>query len=249
MCYSMEVMTQRRGLNGFQIKLIMAFLMVLNHLEFGYNFVSDDLAHVFLIISRCVAPMFAYLAIEGIIYTRNLKRYCLRLVMWTILVLAGNKLLTYLLIHFSSTIVESNYIYLKIRTFICPTIAAGVLCISFIIWSKDNKGIVRSLFLMMSAICFIIGFWSEWGVVLLPFMLITYFLRKKKGERFLGYIAVEIIAILLRSEIYYFFVFPFIALYNGERGLNNKFGKYFFYVFYPLHLWIIAFINFIILSR
>ena len=30
---------------------------------------------------------------------------------------------------------------------------------------------------------------------------------------------------------------PFIALYNGERG--NKKMKYFFYIFYPLHLVII----------
>ncbi|MCL2052147.1 MAG: TraX family protein [Lachnospiraceae bacterium] len=28
-------------------------------------------------------------------------------------------------------------------------------------------------------------------------------------------------------------------LYNGERGSESALAKYFFYVFYPLHLWII----------
>ena len=36
-----------------------------------------------------------------------------------------------------------------------------------------------------------------------------------------------------------FIVIPFIFLYNGEEGKKSKFGKWFFYVFYPLHLWVI----------
>ena len=37
------------------------------------------------------------------------------------------------------------------------------------------------------------------------------------------------------------FVFSlvFILFYNGAKGYNNKAFKYFFYVFYPLHLWIL----------
>ncbi|WP_268869838.1 TraX family protein [Clostridium senegalense] len=34
----------------------------------------------------------------------------------------------------------------------------------------------------------------------------------------------------------------FILLYNGKRGINNKFTKYLFYIFYPLHLVIIKII-------
>ena len=29
---------------------------------------------------------------------------------------------------------------------------------------------------------------------------------------------------------------PFLFLYNGERGSRNPFHKWFFYLFYPLHL-------------
>ncbi|RDY23827.1 hypothetical protein CHF27_005605 [Romboutsia maritimum] len=41
-------------------------------------------------------------------------------------------------------------------------------------------------------------------------------------------------------------VILFILAYNGERGLNNKFSKYLFHVFYPLHLWILALLEFLL---
>jgi hypothetical protein len=41
---------------------------------------------------------------------------------------------------------------------------------------------------------------------------------------------------------------PVIMMYNGQRGSNpkiNKIMKWFFYIYYPLHLFIIGFIQFI----
>lgn len=241
--------TSWKRLNAWQIKLLMTFLMVLNHLEFGYGFISHNLQETFLLISRGVAPMFAYLAIGGILYSRNLKKYCLRLCIWATIVSAGNVLLGYILTNLSSDISTANQVYLTIRTNISITLACGVLCIALIIWGKDRKGIMKYLFFGLSTICFVIGFVVEWGTVLLPFMIVTYFLREKKEEKFLGYLVVEAITFLFRSEIYYLFVFPIIELYNGERGPNSRFNKYFFYIFYPLHLWFIAFINFVLLSK
>lgn len=53
-------------LNAFQIKLLMAFLMLLDHLRYIHGLVAPETAAVLTLISRCVAPMFAYLAVEGI---------------------------------------------------------------------------------------------------------------------------------------------------------------------------------------
>lgn len=41
---------------------------------------------------------------------------------------------------------------------------------------------------------------------------------------------------------------PVIMMYNGQRGGNpkiNKIMKWFFYIYYPLHLFIIGYIQFI----
>ena len=121
----------------------------------------------------------------------------------------------------------------------------GVLALAIIQWSKDKKR--RTLYLILSANCFITGFlWGEWGTVLLPFMFIQYFFQKNVAYRIAGYILIQIIALLLPfSEPLYFLVFPFILLYNGRRGIKTDFGKYFFYFYYPIHLWIIYIIRYI----
>ncbi len=221
-------MSKFKGMNAFQLKLLMVFLMFLDHLRYIDNFVSPETASVFTVISRCVAPMFAYFAVEGIIHTHNLKKYCLRLLILAGVIFIGNALLN----------ISNNVIF---------TLALGVLAIALIQWGKNKPKAAGMCLYAATGICFITGFlWGEWGSVILPFMFTEYFFRDKKAIRFIGYGVIEIIALLLPfGEPLYFFVFPFILLYNGERGPNTWFSKYFFYIFYPVHLWIIAIINLI----
>lgn len=238
-----------KKLNACQIKYIMAFLMLLDHLRYIYNFIPPDLASIFTLVSRCVAPMFAYLAVEGIRHTRNLKKYCLRLFIFAGIMFAGNTALNALFKTFSASLLENEQVRLFINNNVIFTLAAGVFCIALIIWGKEKKGVAKYGYFVASAICFIAGVWGEWGSVIIPFMLVTYFFRDNKILRYLGYVFIEIIAILLYfSEPFWFIMFPFILLYNGERGSKSNFNKYFFYLFYPIHLWIIAIINFFILT-
>lgn len=51
---------------------------------------------------------------------------------------------------------------------------------------------------------------------------------------------------LYNSDWLFITVLPFISLYNGERGPVTKWSKYFFYVFYPAHLWSIALIAYLV---
>ncbi|EEK76555.1 TraX [Bacillus cereus R309803] len=39
------------------------------------------------------------------------------------------------------------------------------------------------------------------------------------------------------------FALPFLLLYNGERGYNKTWAKYMFYVFYPVHIWMLYIIG------
>jgi len=52
--------------------------------------------------------------------------------------------------------------------------------------------------------------------------------------------------LMYNSDFLLICVIPFVLLYNGERGANTKFNKYLFYVFYPLHIWLLAIAQFII---
>ena len=219
-----------RILNAWHIKLFMAALMVLDHLRYIQNLVPPDTTCVFSIISRCVAPMFCYLAVEGIRHTRNLKMYCFRLIVLAGIMFAGNAVVNWA---FHSSI-DNNVIF---------TLAMGALVIALIKWGKEKE---NTFLYILAGVCFIAGsLWGEWGTVLLPFMTVTYLFREKRVFLYIGYALIVVIAFLIPwGEPWWFIVFPFILLYNGERGLNTRFTKYFFYVFYPLHLWIIAIINY-----
>ena len=240
-------MNRIKILNAWHLKLLMSILMALDHLRIIHNLISPEAANLFSVISRCAAPVFAYLAVEGIRHTRNIKKYCLRLSVLAGIVFLGNAVLNRIFKSFSETVPETEQKYLYISNNVIFTLAIGVLVIALIIHA-ENKG-KKAGFFFLAAVCGVIGMlWGEWGSVLLPFMVTVYIFREKRLFRFMGYAVTEVIALLLPfSEPLYFTAFPFIFLYNGKRGPNNRFTKYFFYVFYPLHIWVLAAINFILM--
>ena len=237
-------------MNAFQIKLLLAFLMLLDHLRYIHGLVTPETAAVLTLISRCVAPMFAYLAVEGIQHTRNLKKYCRRLAVWAAVVYMGNAILNQLFRILSGTRPDAERALLYRNSNAIFTLALGTIGIALVLWGKRQKTAAGKWAYVLSAVVFLYGFlYGEWGSVVLPFMYTEYFLRDKRVLRLSGYVLTEIIAVLLPwGEPFWFFVFPFIFLYNGKRGSKTKFSKNFFYLFYPLHLWVIAIVNFLVIT-
>ena len=184
-------MSKFKIMNAFQIKLLMVLLMLLDHLRYINNFIPSDIASFFTFISRCVAPMFAYFAVEGIRNTHNLKKYCLRLVIFAGITFAGNKILNSIL----ESMLKHEQILLFRNNNVIFTLALGVIVIALIQWGKDKQTIERISLYALSMLCFIIGFlYGEWGTVILPFIFIEYFFRDKKVIRFLGYALIEVFA-------------------------------------------------------
>lgn len=98
---------------------------------------------------------------------------------------------------------------------------------------------------------------SEGGILILPFLLITYLCRERMVLRNVLYFALSAVLFLLvfvpyptaqetlqmlafNSDFLFITVLPVLSHYDGTRGPNTKGSKYFFYVFYPLHLWVIG---------
>jgi len=206
--------------------------MVLDHLRHVDNLLSPDIDFYFNTISRCVAPMFAFLVVEGLIHTSNLRRYLNRLFLFSAVTFIGNYMLTMVL--GNQRLLNSNVLF---------TLSLGAFGIVLSMWGKEQKK--RGLY-VFAMICFIAGFlFAEWGTVLIPFMISTYFFRDKPIYKYSGYIITGVIAFLIPfSEPLWFIVFPYIFMYNGKRGYDTVFSKYFFYVFYPVHLWVLAVINY-----
>lgn len=229
--------------NQFQIKMFMALLMVTDHLNHVPGLISDNMAMIFHVLTRCVAVWFAYGAIEGVMYSRNIKKYLLRLYIAAAIMFAGNMLLEVLFA--SKEIHISNNIFL--------TLAVGVSMLASLKYIQN-----KTQSYLLAAIALVLGIlFTEGGFVVLPFMLITYYTYHKPKVRNICYIVLaavlfamdfvpydtvsETIQILAyNSDFLFILVIPVLHLYSGEQGPRTNFSKYFFYVFYPTHLWLLA---------
>lgn len=220
-------------MSGNKIKYIMVFLMVLDHM-LTYNLYLES--PFFHIISRVVGFWFAFGVVEGFKYTSNLNNYILRLGMASILMFINNILLEVFIHKHGLSYTITNNIFL--------TFTVGLLILSYLYKFKRNIPFV--ILLLIFGIIF-----TEGGEITIPFMIITY---KYKGKlRYLLYsilvIYILVINFILGNSLYYVFTksdicFPLVLffteyLYNGNPGKRDNFNKYFFYIFYPLHLWVI----------
>lgn len=247
-----------KKLDAFQLKLFMALLMVLDHLDHIPGLLSPMWSGVFHAMTRCVSVWFAYMAVEGFIHTSNRVKYNLRLFGWAGIMYAGNTVLNYLYQSNPDISVHNNIFF---------TLALGMLILNIGYstirgserWTAKKQKIIRAGRITLGVIIGVTSFClsAEGALVVIPFMVICYALRDKTKVRNIALLCLALPLILLSYQPYgdwyttismmlfncdglFITVIPFMYLYNGERGLNNRFAKYFFYVFYPAHLWIIT---------
>lgn len=239
-----------KKLNAFELKIIALIVMLMDHLYTFFPLAFPLWFHPF---SRFVAPLFVFLMVEGLFHTRNKLKYNIRLFGWAIFMQAGDFIINKVLM--SKQVSIHNNIFM--------TLALGLTMINLFELSKKSKGF-KKLGLILLAILFIpLGVFTEGGIVMMPFTLVTYFFREKRKRAIIGYVILSVFffiisyvpyatiaetigMLMFNSDFLFITVVPFILLYNGERGLNNKFSKYLFYVFYPLHLWLLVIIQFVI---
>ncbi|HEM5165213.1 TPA: beta-carotene 15,15'-monooxygenase [Streptococcus suis] len=232
----------------------MAGLMVLDHLDIIPGFIPNQLGLVFHMMTRCVAVFFAYMLVEGYLHTSNVKAYLLRLYGAAGIMALGNTLL--------NNFYQSKKIYMSNNIFM--TLAVGLtllVCLRNFAEHSRKQQIVQ---VVLAGLLTILGaLFTEGGSVVLPFILITYMGRKSLVKRniaygilallllFLSYQPYETIEVTVQMILYnadwlFILVLPILSLYNGQAGPRTAFSRYFFYIFYPLHLWLLATIAFFI---
>jgi hypothetical protein len=75
----------RKGLTSFQIKLTALFFMTLDHVA-ATGIFPTEIYRIANILGRIAAPLFLFLLVEGLRYTRSKKRYVFRLYATAVLV-------------------------------------------------------------------------------------------------------------------------------------------------------------------
>lgn len=262
-----NVVENNKPLNQASVKYILIFLMALDHIA---HFLGEGhpLYLPFRIVSRLTGPIMAYFIAEGYHYTRDVKKYALRLFIFALIshipfvLFEYNDYHTFLLVNGKAS--SDIYLYLSSinktlivhETSVIYTLLLGLL--SIMLWDKAR--LPKWLKLIIQIVILWLSFFGDWSFGNVLFCLIFYFLKNDKKKMWLAYILVCLTYIfniyfsanpfnmVLEPGFYLYrvgtlLVIPFVELlYNGKPGKKSFINKWFFYIFYPAHLLIIHFI-------
>lgn len=209
------------GLTGNQLKLIALVSMTLDHI--GLQLFPDIL--LLRILGRLSLPIFAYMIAEGCHYTRNQLRYFLSIFGLG----AGCQLVYYFF---------SGDTYLNILlTFSCSVLLIYALQAAFqtgkALWAiVFAAGFVGTIGLT-AIVTLDYGFWGIMIPVLVSFAHIRRF-PQWAAVLLMGLGLLLLAADMGGNQHWALLALPVLLLYSGQRGKANM--KYFFYIFYPLHL-------------
>lgn len=232
-------------LSGSTIKLIACLLMAIDHI--GYHLFPDIV--ILRIIGRLSMPLFAFLIAEGCYYTKNKLKHFLLVFISGIVFLLGVKIFAgfwyyNIFLIFAISII---YIYL-LQLFKNFSFKGNNKLIKSILSFVLFVGIVYGGFLLYELVSFEYGF----SVMMLPVVISLVDLKdyiKHPSIKYIDnfYTRMIIMAIALiptcfdraipSLQVYSYFSLLILLLYNGKVG--NKKLKYFFYLFYPLHILLI----------
>lgn len=247
-------MQKRKILNANQLKLIAIIAMTVDHIAWAMfdGYPTALLPLVMHIIGRLTCPIMCYFIAEGYHYTRNINKYTLRLFIFA------------LISHFAYIFASNDFV--DFRSFI-PFYYGSFLNQTSVMWSlawglvmlriADSKRIKSINKVLLVILICIITLPSDWScIAALCIMAIG-----TNRDDFRKQMFWMIFYVALYSLVYFFAIdkvygvlqmgvvlsIPVIAMYNGSRGKNqkiNKFMKWFFYIFYPAHLFVIGLINY-----
>lgn len=202
-------------------------------------------------VGRLAFPIFAFMITEGYFYTGNTGRYIKRLFILAILSEIPFNLM------YTSTIVypfHQNVVWTLLTGLIlvhlCETVAEKrgkklLWCVT-VVFSCLAGGIFGYLIMsdyygagILTVMVFYIFRGRKWWCLAGQILGLLYINAEMLGGRFypvelFGY-SFEIV-----RQSFALFSLVFIWLYNGEKGYNAKWFKYFCYAFYPLHMLAIA---------
>lgn len=256
------------GLSGAHIKIIGVIMMVFDHLYYMFNL--NGVPAWFHWIGRPVAPMFLFICAEGFAHTRSRKRYLLRLLAGFEFMNVASTALGFALPNenvilifsiFGSLFFAALYMLFVdmlhdgIKTKKAGKTALALLCMivplaySFLtlkLLSMQELEIPRwlhlSLFYLIPNIMVVEGsfLWPLVGVLF-------YLLRRRQILQIIPPVLFGIVY-LIAGSIEWLAIFAAIPvlLYNGSRGRG---GKYFFYIFYPAHIYVFYIIAYFVQKR
>ena len=230
-----------RKLNSNHLKMIAIIAMTIDHaadLLFP-GFQANPVAVILHIIGRLTAPIMWFFICEGYHYTRNIKKYMLRLFVFAIIS------------HFAYCFAFGiNVIPFSTGIFNQTSVIYPLFISVLVMWLQDTELKINNF--AKSIIVFILvwsAFPADWSCIA---VLAIMGMCKNRGNLYkqmlsmmIWVIVYAIVSFFFVNRVYgiiqlfVFLVYPLLKQYNGERG-KAKWTKWLFYIYYPAHLVIVG---------
>ncbi len=235
-----EIGGKSRFLTGNMIKILAAVFMVMDHIGVVLGIESGILR----ILGRISMPLFAFMISEGAKYTKNKAKY--------LGMIAGLAAVCQLVYYFA---LKDTYMCILV-TFSISIIL--IYSLDFVKWSfLSEKGNILCkilsiiLFLSLVIITYYLNIvlmidYGFFGIMMPVFASLTDMRSYKIPDKIKWIDSIWFRALLMSVPMlvrminypslmwYSFIAIPILMLYSGKRGRLKM--KYFFYIFYPLHL-------------
>lgn len=202
----------------------------------GMVFISVEMYYLLRCIGRLAFPVYCFLLAEGAHYTRNKKKYALRLGLGVLLAeipfdfafyggftWEHQSVMVTLLLGYGAILLmkETDNVLLKISAVFPFAMAAEWLCTDY-----GGHGVaMMALFALTRELPY--ARWLQLGGLL----VINGMMNSATLEYLLGIpLSIQLLAV--------FAMVP-IALYSGKKTTSNKYIQWGFYLFYPVHITIL----------
>lgn len=222
-------------LNRNQIKYIVVVAMLIDHVAWAFVPTLSLLGQVMHFIGRLTGPTMAYFLYEGYTHTRDVRKYALRL--------GAFALVSWIPFSLFETGAWPSTDFGVIYTLLLGLLAMWV-------WDKAALPIWGKIAVI--AVLILLSQYGDWGYfdVLWPLLLlVNRGDEKAQWGSFWIICAAAVLMYATGKRVWWrgafqigIFMVPLMLryLYNGEAGSKKPFHKWFFYVFYPVHLMVLA---------
>lgn len=271
----MNQATRLYTLNRNQLKYLVIIAMLIDHLAWAFVPTDTVLAQIMHFVGRLTGPTMAFFVVEGYIHTRNIKKYAQRLALFALVSWPAFVYFEFgipaVFVSQGSERVLNGLISFYFAPFDCMLNIVpqfGVIYTLFLsliaLWVYDKapwqgwcKGVVITLLCLLSI-------YGDWPIFDIMFVLCLFKFRdepKKKWGAFClaGGVMLFVFMGGLSGEFVWkenicqlgIFIVPILLQfgYNGESGSKKPFHKWFFYIFYPLHLLILGIIKYVVVNK
>ena len=256
---------KKLSLNRNQIKYLVIFAMLVDHVAWAWVPTASPLGQLMHLFGRLTGATMAYFVAEGYRHTRNVKKYALRLGLFALIAWPAFCLFEFGVLpirwlpgHLTGARVWCFYLESFRHTLVIYPFF-GVIYTLFLsllaIWLWDSERCPLLLRLMGVAGLVWLSKFGDWQYFDVLWALCFFIFRDKPKTKWGVFCAISIFVYLAFTDwaapmdsLFQLGVFlvPLLLIfcYNGEGGSRKTIHKWFFYIFYPAHLLLLAWLRF-----